>query len=177
MSSAWAAAMTERDAREAVRRARRNVKLLFAKEENRRFYRKAMEVKDVEWLVAAVWEGDKDALQLLREYARGVRKHPQMLVSADLLALVLECFINGPPQAKPGVSPLDTSLTYQTIATLIRIIKQDYGFPLHHGPVTAIRIVAEELGLSESRVLRIWEERGNNLGGEWDGYGQETVPP
>jgi hypothetical protein len=167
----------EMDAREAARRARRNVTWFFAKEENRRFYRKHMEVKDVDWLVAAAWEGNKDALQMLREYARGVRKHPQMLVSANFLALVLECFIDGPPQAKPGVSPLDTGLTYQTVAILIRIVNQDYGFPLHHGPVTAIRIVAEELGLSESRVLKIWEEWGNNLGGQGEGHGPETVPP
>ena len=45
-------------AREAVRRARRNVPWLFSKEDNRQFFRTHLEVQGVEFLVEAAREGD-----------------------------------------------------------------------------------------------------------------------
>jgi hypothetical protein len=150
----------EQQARDAVRRARRNVTWLFSEQENRRFFRRHLEVADIDLLVAAAWEGDKDAFEFLRNYARGARQHPNMHVPPDFHALVWECFIDGPPKAKPGTSSKDTDLTYQTIAILVRMVNRDYGFPLHNSSVTAISIVADELEMSESRVLKIWEAWG-----------------
>ena len=94
----------ERLAREAVRRAKKNAPWLFSKEVSRRFYRSQMEVADIEILVALAREGDKDALEILRKYARGARR-TRMNVPTDLHEFVWECFIDGPPRAKSGTSP------------------------------------------------------------------------
>jgi hypothetical protein len=157
----------ERLAREAVRRAKRNVSWLFSKEGNQRFYRAHMEVAHIETLVALARVGDKDALKILRNYARGARR-ARMNAPTDLHEFVWECFIDGPPKAKSGSSPKDTDLKYQTIALLVKIVSQDYGLseyrnPEHRGeksgPMSACRLVAEELGLSERRVEEIWADR------------------
>ena len=154
-------------AREAVRRARRNVPWLFSKEDNRQFFRAHLEVQGVEFLVEAAREGDFDSLEILREHARGAR-NARMSVPADFHAFVWECFIDGPPKAKPGPGPKDIELRNQTIAILVKKVSQDYGFqeyrnPEHRGneggPMTACRLVAEEFGLSERTVEDIWGDR------------------
>jgi hypothetical protein len=157
----------ERLAREAVRKAKKNAPWLFSKEGSQRFYRAHMEAADVETLVALAREGDKDAREILRKYARGARA-ARMNVPTDLHEFVWEYFIDGPPKAKTGSSPKDTGLKYQTIALLVKIVSGDYGLPEysnpeHRGnpeaPMSACRLVAEELGLSERTVEEIWADR------------------
>jgi hypothetical protein len=156
----------ERLAREAVRRVKRNLPWLFSKEGSRRFYRAHMEVAEIETLVALAREGDKDALEILRKYAGGARR-AGMKVPPDLHELVWEWFIDGPPKAKSGTSPKDTGLKYNATAQLVKMAR-DYGFPEysnpeHRGnpgaPMSACRLVAEELGLSERTVEEIWADR------------------
>jgi hypothetical protein len=156
----------ERRAREAVRKARKNAPWLFSKEGSQRFYRAHMVRADIE-MVALAREGDKEALEILRKYARGARR-ARMNVSTDLHEFVWEWFIDGPPKANRGTSPKDTGLKYNAIALLVKIVSQDYGFPEysnpeHRGnpdaPISACRLVAEETGLSERWVEEIWGDR------------------
>jgi hypothetical protein len=157
----------ERLAREAVRKVVKNLPWLFTKEGSQRFYRAHMEVENIETLVALAREGDKDAVEILQNYARGARR-AGMRVPTDLQEFVWEWFIDGPPPAKSGASPKDTGLKYIAIGRLVKIVNQDYGFPEytqpeHRGnpdaPMSACRLVAEETGLSESMVEKIWADR------------------
>jgi hypothetical protein len=95
-----------------------------------------------------------------------------MKVSEDFQAFVWEYFIDGPPNAKSGSSSKDTELRYQTIALLVKIVSQDYGFPEYRnsehrgrkdGPMTACKLVAEELGLAERTVEDIWGDRKSSV--------------
>jgi hypothetical protein len=157
----------ERLAREAVRKAKKNASWLFSKEGNRRFSRAHMERADIKKLVELAREGDKEALEILRDYARGARR-VGMIVPPDLHEFVWEWFIDGPPKAKSGTSPKDTELKYQAIALLVKMVRDDYGFPEYSNPdqrddpdarMSACRLVAEELAPSERTVEEIWAER------------------
>jgi len=157
----------ERLAREAVRKVVQNGPWLFSKEGNQQFFRDHMEAEDMNMLVALARAGDKDAVEILRKYARGARS-AGMKVPTDLQEFVWEWFIDGPPKAKSGPSPKDTELRYTTIAVLVQIVSEDYGFPeytppQHRGnpdaPMSACRLVAEELGRSERTVEEIRAER------------------
>jgi hypothetical protein len=165
--------MTDREkrAREAVQKALQKLPELFSKEGNRRFYRAHLEVQDVEFLVAAAREGDHDALDILRTYGRGARK-AGMNVPREFHAFVWEYFVDGPPKAKSGSSPKDSELRFQSIALLVKIVSQDYGFPEYRnpehrgrkdGPMTACKLVADELGLGERTVEDIWGERKSSV--------------
>jgi hypothetical protein len=163
----------EQQAREAVRRAKRNITWLSSKEENCRFYRRHMAQQSIDWLIEAAREGDKEAIEFVREYARGVRQHPNLQVPASLHEFVWECFIDGLPKAKSGTGPRDTELHYQTIALLVKIVSKDYGFPEYRnvehrghnaGPMSACKLVAEELGLGERWIEEIWGERKASVG-------------
>jgi hypothetical protein len=162
----------EQKAREAVRRVIRNLPDLFSKEGNQRFFRSHMEVQDVEFLVAAAREGDKDAVEILREHARGARR-TRMNVPDAFHEFVWEWFIDGPPKAKSGSKSKDSELRKQTIALLVKVVSKDYGFSVYRnteyrgsnsGPPSAISIVAEELGLSERTVEDIWADRKSIVG-------------
>ena len=161
----------EKRAREAVRKAMQKLPELFSKGWNRRFFRAHLEVQNVEVLVAAAREGDHDALDILREHARGARK-AGMNVPDDFHAFVWEYFIDGPPKAKSGSNSKDSELRFQTIALLVKIVNQDYGFPEYRnpehrgrkdGPLSACKLVAEELGLAERTVEEISGERKAGL--------------
>jgi hypothetical protein len=157
----------EARAREAVRRVKRNAGALFEKEFSRKFYRARMEVEEVETLVALAREGDGDALEILRNHARGARR-AGMNVPRSFHEFVWECFIDGPPKANSGSSPKDMGLKHTTIALLVKMVTQDYGFPeyrnaehrgLRTGPISACLLVAQELELSERTVEEIWAVR------------------
>jgi hypothetical protein len=154
-------------AREAVRRVARNAPQLFSKEMSRKFYRARMEVAEVDTLVALAREGDKDALEILRKHARGARG-PRLNVPGSLHEFVWECFIDGPPPAKSGLSPKDMGLKHVSIALMVKIVSQDYGLPEYRnpehrgeesGPISACLLVAQELDLEERWVEEIWADR------------------
>jgi hypothetical protein len=97
-----------------------------------------------------------------------------MIVPDDFHAFVWEWFVDGPPKAKSGSSSKDTELRFQTIALLVKTVSRDYGFleyrNVEHrgrkdGPMTACKLVAEELGLAERTVEDIWGERKGRLTG------------
>jgi predicted NBD/HSP70 family sugar kinase len=157
----------EARAREAVRRMIRNAPQLFAKEMSRKFYRAHMEVAEVDTLVALAREGDKDALDILRKYARGARR-ASMNAPQSLHELVWELFIDGPPPAKSGKSFKDTGLKHLTIALMVKIVVKDYRLPEYRnaehrksksGPISACLLVAQELGLKERWVEEIWADQ------------------
>jgi hypothetical protein len=162
----------EKRAREAVQKARRNCPALFSKEGNRRFFRFHLEIQDVDFLIAAAREGDSDALEILRNHARGARR-AGMRVPDEFHTFVWECFIDGIPKARSGTSPKDTELRKTTIALLVKIVRDDYGFPEYRnvehrsaesGPMCACLLVAQELGLAERTVEEIWGERKASVG-------------
>lgn len=157
----------ETGAREAVRRIIRNAPQLFTKEFGRRFFRSHMETEAIDTLVALAREGDKDALEILREHARGARR-AGMIVPRSLHELAWEVFIDGgPPPARSGPSPKDTGLKHLTIALMVKIASMDYGLPEYRnpehrgttaGPMSACMLVAQELGLDEQSVEKIWRD-------------------
>jgi hypothetical protein len=157
----------EQRAREAVRKVRKNLPWLESKAGNRQFFRSHWEVMDPDQLVGAAREGDPDALEILREHARGARR-TGMLVSGDFHEFVWEYFIDGRPKAKKGPSSKDNDLRYQTIAILVKMVSTDYGFPEYRnvehrgektGPMSACLLVAQEFGLDERWVEEIWADR------------------
>jgi hypothetical protein len=158
----------ERLAREAVQKVKKNAApLLFSQETSQQFFRTRMEVENIDMLVALARDGDKEAVEILRKYARGARR-TGIKVPTDLHEFVWEWFIDGAPKAKSGTNPKDTELRYQTIARLVKVVSRDYGFPEYNGPetrdnpdapMTACQIVADELDLSVRTVEKIWIER------------------
>jgi hypothetical protein len=157
----------EAQAREAVRRALKTAPWLLSKEGNRKFFRSHLEMQGPRFLVLAAREGDADAIEILRNYARGALR-AGMNVPIELHEFVWEWFIDGPPKAKTGSSSKDTDLRYLTIALLVKIVHEVYGFReyrstehrgLQTGPVSACLLVAQELGLSERSVEEIWGDR------------------
>jgi hypothetical protein len=157
----------EARAREAVRRVTRNAPQLFSKEISRKFYRARMEAAEVDTLVALAREGDKDALEILRKHARGASR-ARVNVPWSFHEFVWECFIDGPPAAKSGLSPKDMGLKHLTIALMVKVVITDFGFPEYRnaehrgeksGPISACLLVAQELGLDERWVEEIWAER------------------
>jgi hypothetical protein len=160
----------ERQARELVRRTRKNLSWLFSKEGNRRFFRAHWETLEPEILVAAARESDSDAIDILKNYARGARRSG-MHVPQALHEFVWEYFLDEVPKTKSGPSPKDSELRKQTIRILVKIVAE-YGFhetrnPEYRGskdgPMTACRIVSEEIGLDERTVEDLWNERRAGL--------------
>jgi hypothetical protein len=154
----------ERLAREAVRKVKKNASQLFSKEESQSRWRAYMEQQNIEKIVDLARAGDKDAVEILRTHARGARG-AGMNVPNDLHEFVWEWFIDGPPKGTSGTSPKDMWLNYLVIAHLVNIVSQDYGFPAYtpwehrddpDAPMTACRLIAEELRLSNRRVEEIW---------------------
>jgi hypothetical protein len=153
-------------AREDVRKVKKNAAALFTKEFNQRNYRAYMERESIERLVELARAGDKDAVEFLLNRGR-VARSLGVTIPTCFHEFVWEWFLDGPPKASPGSSPKDTGLKHLTIALLVKLVSKDHGFPEYGGPdqrgdpnapMTACRLVAEELGLSESWVIRIWDE-------------------
>jgi hypothetical protein len=153
------AADRERQAREAVARFRLKATWIGSKEENRRYYRRIMEKAPIEFVIASARDGNKDALAILRERAREARRTGEN-VPTEFHVFVWEHFVDGPPKARPGTKPTETGLTYLTIALLVKRVHDYFGFPLDSGNVSAISIVADGLGMSDSRVRAIWGDWG-----------------
>jgi hypothetical protein len=156
----------ERLAREAVRKAKKNAATLFTKKTSQRFFRARMERESVEKLVELAREGDKDAVDFLQNRGR-VARSTRARVPDCFHEFVWEWFLDGPPKAKPGSSPKDTGLRRLTIALLVKMVSHEYGFPEYTQPeqrgdsdssMSACRLVAQELGLSERTVEEIWAE-------------------
>jgi hypothetical protein len=157
----------EQKAREAVRRLLPGMKRSLSKDGSRQFFRSHLQVADVERLVDVASEGNSDALEILRKYARGVRRTGMRAPDA-LHAFVWECFINGLPKAPPGSKPQDTLLRNILIVSLVKVVSEEFGIPVYRnvehrgaedGPICALKLVAEELGLGERGVEEIWEAR------------------
>ena len=163
----------EQAAREAVRKAVKNAAGLFTKEFGQRFSRARMEEENIERLVDLARDGDKEALELVRRYVSGLRKYAResgqnvMRLPLCVTELALEILTDGPPKAKSGPSPKNTEIRHRAIALCVKIVSQDYGFPEYTAPehrgnpyalMSACRLVAEELGLSESTVEKIWAD-------------------
>jgi hypothetical protein len=153
----------ERRAREAVRKVLKNIPWLFDREESRRFYRVHMERESIEKLVELAREGDKDAAEILQNRGR-VARSTRVDLPMCFHEFVWEWFLNGPPKAKSGLSPKDLGLRNSIIDRLVKIVSRDYGFPEYpnpeyrgdsDAPMTACRIVGEELGFSE-RTIEEW---------------------
>jgi hypothetical protein len=168
----------ERLAREAVRKVLKNLPWLFTKEGSHRFYRAHMEAEDIGVLVDLARDGDKDALEFLRQYVRGLRKYAResglnvFQIPLSVTELALEILTDGLPKAKSGPNPKDTGLRDNALAVCVKIVSQDYGFPEytapeHRGnpdaPMSICRLVAEEVGLSESTIEKIWAEHKEDV--------------
>jgi hypothetical protein len=161
----------EQRAREAVRLAMKNVPELFSKDWNRKFLDFHMAGRDVEWLVSAAREGDRKAEEILRERARIARRDGSDVPLA-LHEFVWEFFIDGPAKARPGTNPKETEVRKRAIAILVKLVHRDYGFnvysnPEHRGsdsgPMTALRIVGDELGLDARTVEEIYADRKDSV--------------
>jgi hypothetical protein len=157
----------ERRAREAVRRVLPGIKRSLSKEGSQQFFRSHLQVEDVERLIGAASEGNADALEILREYARGARR-AGMFVPDALHAFAWEYFIDGPPKAPPGSKPQDNLLRNMLIVSLVKVVSEEFGIPVYRnvehrgaedGPICALKLVGEELGLRERGVEEIWEAR------------------
>jgi hypothetical protein len=156
----------EQSAREAVRKVKKNVPWLFDREASRRFYRAHMERESIEKLVELAREGDKDAAEILQNRGR-VARSTRVDLPMCFHEFVWEWFLD-PPKAKSGSSPKDLGLRNLIIKRLVKMISRDYGFPEysnpeHRGnpdaPMSACRLVGEELGLDERTVEDILLDR------------------
>jgi hypothetical protein len=172
----------ERQARAHVRAKLRDYSWLFSPEGNEKFYRAHMEVADDETLVELARAGEKTALGLLRKRLRLLHEaalregQTRLLVPTCAHELALEVFLYGLPRAKSGPKPTRSGLRDISIALLVQTIHADYGFPIdvnpqHRGspdaPLSAIRLVASEMGLGEAAVDKIWRDRKAMVRRRW----------
>jgi hypothetical protein len=154
----------EKRARETVRRVLSGARGSLSKKGNRQFFRSHLEVQDVEFVIVAAREGDSDAIEILREHARGARR-AGMTVPTTFHEFVWEYFIDGPPKARSGPKPQEYgTLRDPIIRSLAKVVAEEFGLPVHRnpahrnkktGPVSACALIAQEVGLSESRVEEI----------------------
>jgi len=157
----------ERLAREALRKAKKNAAALFTKETSQQFYRAHMERESIERLVELARAGDREAAEILQTRGR-VARSLGVPVPTCFQEFVWEWFLDGPPKGNPGSNPKDSGLRYNTIALLVKMVIEDYGFPEYaapehrddpDAPMSACRLVAEELELGERWVEEIWADR------------------
>jgi hypothetical protein len=166
--------MTDQEtrAREAIRKQLPGMKRSLSKEGSRQYFRRHLEVEDVERLIGVAREGNVDALAILREHARGARD-AGMNVPDKLHVFVWDFFIDGPPKTPPGPKPQDTLLRDMIVVSLVKIVNEEFGYRVHRGkehhdsktgPFSACAIVAQELGLGESNIEDIWNAGMANVG-------------
>jgi hypothetical protein len=167
----------EKRARAAVREIRQKTPwLLSLKAGPQKYFSSRLQAEDFEFFVAIADEGDPQMIDILLAAARKgdrfaidiLREHvlrAGMNVSDEIHAFLREFFIDGPPKRRPGVPPSRAmDLRNESIARLVKMVNKDYGINIYRnpehrgrkdGPMTAIKLVAEELGLSEGRVEEI----------------------
>jgi hypothetical protein len=160
----------EKQAREYLRRMKRGTPHYQSKEAGRQIFRAYLAAQDLPFQLAVARQGDKDALALLREYARGARRTGFLKVPTDFHAFVWEWFIDGPPKEDPGQKEPDTLTRNNLLVCLVKAVSEHWGFPVYRNskdrnvtagegaPVSACSLVAEVFCLSERRVEQIWAE-------------------
>jgi hypothetical protein len=158
----------ERRARERVRRILEGARRSFSKEGNQAYYRKQLSGQSPELWILTAREGDKYALELLREYGRGARRHGHKIPD-ELHTFVWELFLDGPPKLPPGPKPWDTVIRDPIIQNLVKVVSEEFGFSPTRNPATktisACALVADEISklglaaLDEAGVEGIWNDR------------------
>jgi hypothetical protein len=159
----------EERAREAVRRILKGAKRSLSKDGNRTLFRRHLAAQGPEFLVAVAREGSPQAVELLREYARGASR-AGILVPASFHEFVWEWFIDGPPKALPGPKSQDTEvLRDPIIVALVKVVSKTFGLSPTRNDATrkmsACGIIADEISklgiatLSERGVKDIWDHR------------------
>ena len=151
----------ERRAREYVRRVVKGATRSLSKEGSRKFFRLHLESQRPELLLAIAREGDPDALEFLRDYARGARK-------ATGTAFVWDYFIDGPPKARPGPKPQETLARNIIIKALVPVVSDEFRLDKtrdksRHNTkdrLSACAIVAQEMNLGEGNVEEICRPSG-----------------
>ena len=165
----------ERCARAFIQRVQRVDSWLFSPEGNKQFYHAGMEVEDIDVLVDLARVGEKKALKIVRTRMRHLHKEAYkkalregrtvLMVPTSVRELALEVFIYGEPHAKSGPKPTTNGLRNTTIALLVKWVNEGFGYPVytrveHRGnpdaPMTAFRLVGDEVGLDERTVEDIY---------------------
>ena len=161
----------EKRAREKVQRARKGTTRSVSKDGSRRYFRSHLEVREIERLVEFARQGNADAMEILRNHARGARE-AGVIVPAALHEFVWEWFIDGPPKKRSGPKPEETLLRNMIIVSLVKIASEEGldetrskdRHDTTDGPLSACAIVAQEFGLGESNVEEIWRGGKANVG-------------
>jgi hypothetical protein len=163
----------ERRGRAAVRAVKRNLPWLLDREGNEQIFRSHMETESDEVLADLARVGEKTALEILRERIRILHEaalhegRASLVLHDRVRELALEVFLYGPPKSASGPKATRTAYRDRTIALLVKIVHVDYGFPIygnpqHRGrkdaPLSAVRLVADELAMTERAVDDIWRD-------------------
>jgi hypothetical protein len=161
----------EKGAREIVRKIRDGARRSISKDGGRQFLRSHLQTQDTAFLLAAAREGSLDAIEILRIRGRAHRDAGTP-VSIDFQAFVWEYFLDGPPPGPPGPRPEETLVRNMIVISLIKILNED-GLSLSRpksqhdsktGPFSAPAIIAQEFGLGEAAVEKIWSDGKANVG-------------
>jgi hypothetical protein len=125
----------EKRARGFVRRVFAGATLSLSKEGGRRFFRPHIAVADLALVLEAAREGDKEALEVLRERGRAMRSSGAV-APKDFHLFVWECFLDGEPKGRPGPKPYDYLTRDMIIANTIKILVEEFGFSATRGEVS-----------------------------------------
>jgi hypothetical protein len=174
----------ERQAREMVRQFKRDYPEHLEAAGNRKLYNRRMAGYSNELICIFARHGDKYALKIARKRALKAMESAVMglawsdnetvqdlfhVVPPELVELALEIFVHGEPEGKRGPSDKSYWLRNQAIAHLVRQVAESFGFPIHMPyadrgndsgrPMTACRIVGEELGLDDETIEGIHHDQ------------------
>jgi hypothetical protein len=161
----------EQRVRTMVRRFKQQNPKFF--DDNEALYAPHREAESIDTLVELAFDSDKKAFKLLQELARSIYEQAHhagrdAVFPIPLLQLMVETFIYGEPKGKPGPKPTKNGQRDTAIARMILKVHEDYNFPLYgnvegrddpDAPMSAIKLVAEELELGFTTVEGIWIDR------------------
>jgi hypothetical protein len=145
----------------------RNTPQWFSREGNVQFHLTRLEAEPDEVLADLARVGDRIALETLRKRIQLRHEAGASDLHPRVLTLALELFLYGLPKAASGPKTLHYVLRNRTICAMVRVIHQDYGFPIYgnpqrrrkkNAPLSAVRIVANEIGMTERAVDQIWRQ-------------------